>query len=47
MRGDVSRLVEGMRVVRRTMGLELTNGKIEAVFMPLAECGLKEQGGGG
>lgn len=43
LRGDVSRLAEDMRAVKKAMGLEPSNGKIEAAFIPRSECGLKEQ----
>jgi hypothetical protein len=43
LRGDVSRLGEDMRAVKKALGLEPTNGKIEAAFIPRAECGLREQ----
>lgn len=32
-----------MRDVKKALGLEPANGKIEAAFIPRSECGLKEQ----
>jgi len=43
LRGDVTRTASDMRAVKKALGLEPSNGKIEAAFIPRAECRLREE----
>lgn len=42
LRGDVTRTASDMRAVKKALGLEPSNGKIEAAFVPRTECRLME-----
>jgi hypothetical protein len=46
LRGDVTRTASDMRAVKKALGLEPTNGKIEAAFVPRGECLLREENAG-
>jgi len=43
LRGDVTRTADDMRAVKKALGLDPANGKIEAAFVPRAECRLREE----
>ena len=46
LRGDVTRTASDMSAVKKALGLEPSNGKIEAAFVPRAECRLREEAAG-